>query len=249
METKADTPSLPIHTQRTRANGALSQADSKLQEEFNQWASAGRGDEMEDHHSDITNQTLGLMALQPTDRVLDLGCGTGWASRRLARVAAEVVGVDVADEMLRRAERASSGFNNIRYLWGSAEKIPAPDAYFSKVLSVESFYYYADQGKALDELRRVLAPGGRLFILINLYKDNHYSLRWVSELKVPVQALSEQEYLALLRNHGFTNVEAQRIPDRSPSPDVYSGKWFNNAAELKDFKRIGALLLIGERSG
>jgi arsenite methyltransferase len=232
----------------TKADALPSQADRKLQEEFNQWASAGRGDEMEDHHSDITEQTLALMELQPSDRVLDLGCGTGWASRRLARVAGEVVGLDVADEMLRRAEQASSGFGNIRYVWGSAEKIPAPDNHFTKVLSVESFYYYADQDAALDELRRVLAPGGTLFILINLYKDNHYSLRWVSELKVPVQALSQAEYLALLERHGFKNVQARRIPDRSPSPDVYSGKWFKNAGELKDFKRIGALLLIAEKA-
>jgi arsenite methyltransferase len=226
-----------------------SEADHKLQQEFNQWAAAGRGDEMEDHHSDITDQTLELMDLQPSDRILDLGCGTGWASRRMARVATagEVVGLDVADEMLRRAEQASSNLKNVRYVWGSAEKIPAPDNTFTKVLSVESFYYYADQGKALDELRRVLAPGGRLFILINLYKDNHYSLRWVGELKVPVQALSEAEYLDMLRQHGFTDVEARRIPDRSPTPETYSGKWFKDAAELRDFKRIGALLLIGTK--
>jgi arsenite methyltransferase len=230
-----------------RADVIPNEADQKLQQEFNQWAAAGRGDEMEDHHSDITNQTLDLMDLQPGDRVLDLGCGTGWASRRMARVliAGEVVGLDVADEMLRRAEQASGDLSNVRYVWGSAEKIPAPDNHFSKVLSVESFYYYADQGKALDELRRVLAPGGKLFILINLYKDNHYSLRWVQELKVPVQALSEAEYLALLGRHGFKNGEARRIPDRSPTPETYSGKWFKNAEELRDFKRIGALLLIG----
>src|SRR5215472_18993199 len=215
-----------------------SQADQKIQQEFNQWAAAGRGDEMEDHHSDITDQTLPLMELQPSDRVLDLGCGTGWASRRMARVAGEVVGLDVADEMLRRAERASSTFKNIRYVWGSAENIPAADNYFSKVLSVESFYYYADQGKALDELRRVMAPGGKLFILINLYKDNHYSLRWVTELKVPVHARSEAEYEELLRAHGFRDVAAHRIPDRSPTPETYSGKWFKNADELRDFKRI-----------
>jgi hypothetical protein len=112
---------------------------------------------------------------------------------------------------------------------------------------VESFYYYADQGKALDELRRVMAPGSKLFILINLYKDNHYSLRWVGELKVPVQALSEKEYISLLKDHGFSNVQARRIPDRSPTPETYSGKWFKNAEELRDFKRIGALLLIAER--
>jgi ubiquinone/menaquinone biosynthesis C-methylase UbiE len=225
---------------------AIHQADKNLQQEFNQWAAAGRGDEMEDHHSDITEQTLAIMELQPTDRVLDLGCGTGWASRRLARLVpqGEVIGVDVADEMLRRAEKSSEGVTNVRYQWGTAENIPAKDHVFTKVLSVESFYYYADQGKALDEVRRVMAPGGRLFILINLYKDNHYSLRWVSELKVPVHALSEAEYIALLQQHGFENVEARRIPDRSPSPDEYSGKWFKSAEELKDFKRIGALLLM-----
>ncbi|HLY99065.1 MAG TPA: class I SAM-dependent methyltransferase [Candidatus Angelobacter sp.] len=226
-----------------------SAADKKLQEEFNQWAAAGRGDEMEDHHSDITEQTIALMGLRLPDRVLDLGCGTGWASRRLARLVpvGQVTGIDVADEMLRRAEQSSSGIENVRYVWGSAESIPAPDNSFDKILSVESFYYYADQGKALEEIRRVLAPGGRVFILINLYKDNHYSLRWVSELKVPVQTLSEAEYLELLRRHGFCNVQGQRIPDRSPSPDEYSGKWFKSAAELKDFKRIGALLLMGTK--
>jgi len=226
-----------------------SEADQKLQQEFNQWAAAGRGDEMEGHHSDITEQTLALMDIQPADRILDLGCGTGWASRRMARIASEgeVVGLDVADEMLRRAEQASSAFRNVRYAWGSAEKIPEADNAFSKVLSVESFYYYADQGKALDELRRVMSPGAKLFILINLYSDNHYSLRWQTELKVPVQALSEVEYKALLEKHGFNNVQIQRIPDRSPTLETYSGKWFKNADELRDFKRIGALLLIAEK--
>ena len=233
----------------TKADVLPSQADRKLQQEFNEWAAAGRGDAMEDHHSDITDQTLALMNFKPTDRVLDLGCGTGWASRRLARMVpeGEVVGIDVADEMLRRAEQASSGIANVRYLWGSAEKIPAADNSFDKVLSVESFYYYADQGKALDELRRVIAPGGRLFILINLYRDNHYSLLWVSELKVPVQVRSEAEYLDMMRQHGFIDVEARRIPDRSPTPENYFGKWFKNADELRDFKRIGALLLMGTK--
>src|SRR5258708_35696424 len=92
-----------------------SSGDHRLQQEFNQWASAGRGDEMEGHHSDITDQTLALMDLQPADRVLDLGCGTGWASRRMARMvtAGEVVGLDVADEMLNRARQASGGIHNV----------------------------------------------------------------------------------------------------------------------------------------
>ena len=53
-----------------------------------------------------------------------------------------------------------------------------------------------------------MAPGGELYILINLYKDNHYSLRWVEELNVPVQVKSEQEYVDLFKAHGFEKVRA-----------------------------------------
>ncbi|MGC2696560.1 MAG: hypothetical protein WA738_12300, partial [Candidatus Angelobacter sp.] len=77
--------------------------------------------------------------------------------------------------------------------------------------------------------------------------DNPYSLRWMTELKVPVQAHSETEYIAMLQQHGFKDAQARRIPDRSPTPETYSGKWFKNADELRDFKRIGALLLIASK--
>jgi hypothetical protein len=63
-----------------------------------------------------------------------------------------------------------------------------------------------------------------------------------------VQALSEAEYKELLEEHGFKNVEARHIPDNSPTPETYSGKWFKNAEELRDFKSIGALLLIAEKA-
>ena len=75
------------------------------------------------------------------------------------------------------------------------------------MLSVESFYYYPDQDRALAELFRVMAPRGRLFILINLYRDNQYSLQWVDKLKVPVHVRSAAEYVELLKKHAFENVE------------------------------------------
>jgi len=228
--------------------------DQKLQQEFNRWAEEGRGEEMERHHLDITEKTIRMMDLRPGEKVLDLGCGAGWATRLLARLVADgpqksgqVIGLDVSDEMVRRAREASRDFENIMYVWGSAQQIPWEENFFDKVLSVESFYYYADQDRALAELFRVMAPLGRLFILINLYKDNPYSLRWVNELKVPVQVRSEAEYVKLLQAHTFQNVEARRIPDETPTPDEYTGKWFKNAEELRDFKRIGALLLMATK--
>src|SRR5712672_941472 len=194
--------------------------DEKLQQEFNRWAAAGEGEKMERHHLDITSKTVRLMNLRPGERVLDLGCGSGWATRLLARLVGEgpegfgqVVGLDVADEMIRQARAASKDFENILYVWGSAQQITWEENFFDKVLSVESFYYYADQDRALMELFRVVAPKGKLFILINLYRDNQYSLQWVDKLKVAVHVRSEAEYVDLLKRHAFENVEACRIPD------------------------------------
>ncbi len=235
------------------SNQVISSADEKLQQEFNRWATEGKGAEMENHHLDITQKTLRLMDLAPGQRVLDLGCGSGWATRLLARKvegdnpAGQALGVDVSNEMVRQARDASSEFGNATYAWGSAEQIPADDNSFDRVLSVESFYYYDDQKKALDEILRVMAPGGRLFILINLYKDNPYSLQWVPKLKVPVHVRSAAEYLVLLRESGFQDVSWCHIPDDTPTPENYKTTSFHSLDDLKAFKQIGALLLMGAK--
>jgi len=130
---------------------------------------------------------------------------------------------------------------------GSALEIPWEENFFDKVLSVESFYYYPDQDRALAELFRVVAPNGELYILINLYKDNPYSLRWVDALKVPVQVRSEQEYIDMLKAHTYEDARAVRVPDLTPTPDEYSGNWFKSTEDLREFKRIGALLLMARK--
>src|SRR5215470_13969421 len=228
--------------------------DEKLQQEFNRWAEAGEGPKMENHHLDITEKTIRRMNLRPGERVLDLGCGSGWATRLLARIVADgpegfgqVVGVDVADEMIRQARTLSKDFENILYVWGSAQQIPWEENFFDKMLSVESFYYYPDQDRALAELFRVMAPHGRMFILINLYKDNPYSLQWVDKLKVPVHVRSSAEYIELLKKHAFENVEYRLLPDDTPTPENYKTTSFHSLDDMKAFKKIGALLLTASK--
>jgi arsenite methyltransferase len=228
--------------------------DEKLQQEFNRWAEAGEGPKMENHHLDITEKTIRRMELRPGERVLDLGCGSGWATRLLARLVSDgpegfgqVVGVDVSDEMIRQARTASKDFDNVMFVWGSATQIPWEENFFDKMLSVESFYYYPDQERALAELFRVMAPKGRLFILINLYRDNPYSLQWVDKLKVPVHVRSAAEYVEMLKKHSFENVEYAQIPDDTPTPDDYVTKSFRSLDDLRAFKKTGALLLMASK--
>jgi arsenite methyltransferase len=229
-------------------------ADEKLKLEFNRWAEAGEGEKMEQHHLDITLKTLRLMDLHTGQRVLDLGCGSGWATRLLARAVmqdsigdANVVGLDVSNEMVRLAREASPDLSNLRYVVGSATQIPERDDCFDRVLSVESFYYYPDQGLALDEAFRVMVPGGRLFILINLYTDNEYSLQWVDKLKISVHVRSAAEYVTMLRERGFENTEFRQIPDDTPTPDDYKTKSFRSLDDVRAFKRTGALLLMASK--
>lgn len=223
---------------------ADSQSQS-LREEFNRWAEAGRGDGMEQDHLPITLPVLDKMQLSSTDNVLDVGCGSGWLSRRISPQVPEgrVVGMDISDEMVRLARRNSIDHHNILFVIGEAAEIPWESNFFNHAISVESAYYWPDPAAGLKELRRVLRPGGSAWILINYYRDNPYCHQWGALLAVPTHLLSADEWAQLFRDAGFTHVSHERIKDPSSSPEVYTGRWFRDAAELRAFKAEGALLL------
>jgi hypothetical protein len=69
----------------------------------------------------------------------------------------------------------------------------------------------------------------------------------VDKLKVPVHVRSSAEYVELLKRHAFEKVEAQQIPDDTPTPDDYQTKSFNSLEDLRAFKRMGALLLMASK--
>jgi hypothetical protein len=64
---------------------------------------------------------------------------------------------------------------------------------------------------------------------------------------VPTHLLSGEEWGVLFCDAGFTNVTHERIVDRSPSPEVYTGRWFRDAEQLRAFKEEGALLVSGTK--
>jgi len=76
--------------------------DERLRLEFNDWARAGRGEDMEKGHRPVGEQAIALMAIPIDACVLDVGCGSGWATRLLAEQARDgrVMGIDIADEMI-----------------------------------------------------------------------------------------------------------------------------------------------------
>ena len=223
------------------------QSDQALREEFNRWAEAGRGEGMEQEHLPITLPVLEKMRLTPADNVLDVGCGAGWLSRRLGKLVPQgrVVGMDIADEMVRHARRASGDFENLMFVTGEVDEIPWEPNFFSHAISVESSYYWPDPAAGIREIFRVLKPGGSAWILINYYRDNAHCHQWGDLLAVKTHLLSAEEWSEFFRGAGFGNVQHERIADPSPTPAVYTGRWFRDATELRAFKAEGALLVHG----
>ncbi len=224
-------------------------SNEDLREEFNRWAEAGRGEGMEQDHLPITLPVLEKMRLAPTDNVLDVGCGAGWLARRLAKLAPEgrVVGMDISDEMIRHARRASVDFDNLMFVTGEVAQIPWQPNFFSHAISVESSYYWSDPAAGIKDIFRVLSDGGSACILINYYRDNLHCHQWGSLLAVPTHLLSAEEWAEHFRAAGFTNVAHERVVDPSLSPEVYTGRWFRDAAHLRAFKSEGALLIHGAK--
>ncbi|MGA2071922.1 MAG: methyltransferase domain-containing protein [Terriglobia bacterium] len=219
--------------------------ENHLREEFNRWAEAGRGDDMEQSHLPIVEPMMALIEFKPQDKVLDVGCGTGWLVRRIAPLVSEglAAGMDVSDAMLGRAESLSAQLPNVAFARGGVDAIPWESGYFTKVVSVESAYYWPDPAQGVREISRVLSPGGAAWILINYYRDNPHCHQWGGQLKVPTHLLSAEEWEGLFRQAGFAAVDHGRIPDRSLAPDVYAGRWFRDAEQMRKFKQEGALLL------
>jgi len=222
-------------------------ATEELRETFNRWAEEGRGEGMEAHHLPIVEPMLALIDFAPSDAVLDVGCGTGWLVRRLARrlPAGRVTGIDVSDEMIRRARLASSELSNVHFETGTAEVIPAAAESFNKILSVESAYYWPDPAQGLGECFRVLRAGGSAWILINYYRDNPHCHRWGPLFGIPSHLLSSTEWAELFTAAGFAEVTHRCIPDTSATRVAPTGPWFRDVDELQRFKAVGALLVSG----
>jgi SAM-dependent methyltransferase len=220
----------------------------QLRAEFNEWARAGKGESMEHSHRPVGEQAIQLMRIPPDARILDVGCGSGWATRSLADRAASghVTGIDISDEMVRLAREASSGYANVSFEIASAEKLPFPDDEFTHAFSMESLYYYSNVAQALEEINRVLRPGGLFVAVVDLYWENEPTHQWIDGLKVPVKLLSIEEYRGLFLDAGFVNIRDQRIYDPRPIPDDYTGGSFKSREDYAEYRRQGSLMVSGE---
>ena len=226
------------------------QKEDQIRELFNGWAADGRAERMERQHRPITEQAIERMELQPSERVLDIGCGEGWTCRLLSSHCPEgaIVGIDVSDEMIRLARRKSSEQGNALFTTGSAEEIPWAEDYFTRVICVESAYYWHSVEAAIREIFRVTAFGGRVHLVNSYHKENCYLHHLPEQLGVSLQLRSAVEWQELLGVFGFEKVEVRLIPDGTRIPrDFDSDLYFRSRDEREQFQRASVLLLAATK--
>lgn len=107
---------------------------------------------------------LAALDTKPSHRVLDFGCGSGYFTVEMAKLAAEAVGLDVTPH-LRTLRIPLPLIDRLRYVLASGTEAPFPDHHFDRILASEVLPMVGDPSIFLQEMRRLLKPGGRLVVV------------------------------------------------------------------------------------
>ena len=157
-----------------------------------------------------------FLGLTSGDRVLDVACGPGNFSREFAKAAGTegvVVGIDASPTMLARGAEESerAGTRNLVLIRGDATALPFTDAGFDCACCFAALHLFADPFAGLDEMRRVLAPGGRIALMTSVRRPVTVKpMKPVVERLSGMRVFEPEEITGALAERGFVDIR-QRV--------------------------------------
>lgn len=135
---------------------------ASLPSAYERWRVSELGRITDRIEAELMQRMLGPVAAK---QVLDVGCGDGELSVRLAQQGARITGLDAEPRMLAAARsRASQCGQTVEFIEGDVGQLPFSDGTFDIVVAVTVLCFVPDAERALSEMARVLKPGGRLVI-------------------------------------------------------------------------------------
>lgn len=192
-------------------------------------------------------ESYNLLNLKGSERILDLGCGTGFDAIRMAKVkdgTGKVYGLDLDPKFIAQAEEAKNAGNieNVEFLVGSAEELPFDDNALDAVRVERVFQHLESPQVVWDEIKRVLKPGGILVVVETDWKGlSFYSPVFeVSDSLVNFlvhkrlnNGMASRNLLSEMVNHEFKETSLEVVPIQIP-----------NYALADMFIKIGGLAIL-----
>ena len=161
-------------------------------------------------HAPLTNWGLKLVNVQDGWTMLDVGCGGGFTIRRLLKRSkdAQVYGIDISEESVTKARQVNAEIldKQVYVTQGSAEQLPYNDEMFDLVTAVETVYFWPNLPDCLQEVRRVLKPGGKFAIMVEVVDSDS---KWTSIVD-GMTAYTPEQLKTLLEDAGFIQTEIHR---------------------------------------
>lgn len=161
-------------------------------------------------HAPLTNWGLNLIGIHDGWTMLDVGCGGGATLKRLLKRSSEshVYGIDISQESVAKARKVNADVLDKQVFvgQGSAENLPYGDNRFDLVTAVETVYFWPNLPDCLQEVVRVLKPGGKFVILVEVIEGDSVWTKVVDGMT----AYSPEQLKKLLDEAGFVDTEVHR---------------------------------------
>lgn len=172
---------------------------------FSKWI----GNYMQKGNTTINHWTTEVLSIGESEVILEVGIGNGSTINQIVRnnKIGRVIGIDISNEMLRRAEKINKQYIEqgvVELHYADVMDLPFKDSSFDKVFTVHTIYFWTDMNRAFYEIYRVLKPGGKVYISLankshmeKMQRTKSFHLLDIDEVEV---FLNKNKFMAIKRH-------------------------------------------------